>query len=125
LPFYWQVAKFLQKLIHHVTIVSVTPSSAIIGQSTLFDVVVSYELGTLYDSGVVIIGFDDEVSDCYRFVDQQTVSSGAGTVNFTGLSAVPVDWGTKGKFSVVAILEANNQQKTSAIQVISLTTGTL
>lgn len=107
-----------------VTISSVTPSIAPVGQPTSFDVVVSYQLGSLYDSYVVYLGFNDEIQDCYRYVDERTVSSGSGVITFTGVTATPIDWGAAGQFSVAAIVEAQNCQKAHAIQVISLTTGT-
>lgn len=108
-----------------IAITSVTPSAATIGQETLFDVMVSYKLGSAYDSGIVYIGFNDSTPDCFRYVDQRTVSSGTGTLSFTSLSAIPTDWGTVGNFAVAAILDSNNRQVANAIQVISLTSGTL
>jgi len=100
-------AQDVEDLRNDMSIISITSSSSYIGQTSTYNVVVSYKLGKCFDQGVVNIGFNTEAPGCYLYSDQeQIVSRGSGTLIFTDLSAIPVDWGTAGKFSVIAMLSS-------------------
>ena len=115
----------IESLNSNIAFISVTPSTAQVGVSTAFDIVVSYKLGEGRSGGVVDIAFNNVRPDCYSIADQHIVSTSTGTLSFTGISAVPADWGTAGQFSVAAILDSDQGQAAHAIQLISLTTGTM
>lgn len=90
-----------------IKIVSVTPSSVVAGQSTIFTVEVAYSLITK-DSGLLGLGFNTDKVDSYVMASSQEflVSKGSGTHVFTA-AAVPKNWGSAGVFQAYANISEN------------------
>ncbi len=91
-----------------VTILKVSPSSAVAGVPTDFVVEVAYTLASDSD-GVLDIGFNN-YNDANSFILLsnlgQVVEKGSGKATFTATGIIPVDW-SPDKFMVTAYLSEN------------------
>lgn len=85
-----------------ITIVSVTPSTAVAGNMTSFTIQVSYDLRTK-DNGYINIGLNKSAVDSWDVYDGLLVSKGTGSHMFV-INEAPVNWGAAGNFQVVAFI---------------------
>ena len=84
-----------------VRILSVSPAEPLTrGVPVVLTITVETDLGST-SSGVVQIGFNDEELNHFRIRQGQQLHSGRNTSTFT-CRIVPVDWGSKGHFTVEA-----------------------
>ena len=89
------------------TIVNVSPTSAVAGVSTTFAVEVSYSLVTK-DNGMLMIGFNTTAVGGYGMLPnpQPAVLKGSGTYTFN-VTTTPKDWSPAGSFQVYVNLSEN------------------
>lgn len=90
-----------------INIISVTPVTALAGQSTIFMIQTSYNLVSK-TSGEINIGFNTSDATSYSLISsqKQIVSPGSGTVTFT-VPVTPVNWGSSTPFFAYVNLSEN------------------
>jgi hypothetical protein len=82
-----------------IAIVSVSPSGPVTrGVPQAFRIEVAVALRSA-DSAAIMVGFSTQAPDGWRMHVVRTVAAGSQTISLS-VSAVPVDWGSEGQFSV-------------------------
>lgn len=90
-----------------ISIISISPTSAVANHVTSFAVKVSYSL-TSKNSGLLMVGFNTNQVDLFRTISSQeyTVTKGSGTHTFN-VTTTPVNWGSTGSFMSYVNLSEN------------------
>ena len=92
------------------TIVSITPRTAVAGVPTEFVVEVEYKLSST-EQGDIDLGFNSLEFVTYRLVTEEIVDAGEGSVTLSA-TVTPVDWGSTGDFGALVALSEHPHPET-------------